>query len=283
MEYYKILKKYKLVLEQQTNNTQETNFFESLIGIVNNPSSVATMDTISQGKLKDVPLLGYVLNYLAPGASNSSLNDFLFGDFFSTIASSEITRLDPTMISRIPYLNKALSIYNTDKDNLGNNLILLLGFAALLYPKIQGPVNSVIKNIYSATPKFLQPVVGLLGFLLPIVLYTSPLIIYGYTFLDDIYYKDENGVERSLAEVLKEVLDWIQKKGEEFKTFLIDWYNENKTLKTKHSPEQNLLQYGWENLRNRPRTPAKYGGPDLMRGGLEGSSVAPQRSQRFTR
>lgn len=280
MEHYKILKKYQQICEQQTPDTQDSSFFDSVLSLINNPASIASMDTISSGELKDIPLLGNLLNTLAPGAANTSLNDFLFGSFFSTIASSEITRLDPTGISRIPYLNKALGIYNSDKENLGNNLILLLGFAALLYPKLQTPINGAIKTIVSSTPGFLQPIVGLVGFLLPVILYTSPLLIYGYTFLDDLYYKDSTGRERSFAEIFNEIMEWIKNKGIEFKDYLIKWYNDNKTLKTKHEPEKPLLQYMID-LRNRPRTPAKYGGPQIMGGRLGGTYTPSERSTRF--
>lgn len=280
MEYYKILNRYRLIIEQQQSNTSEdSSFLDSVLGFINNPATVASMDTISRGELKDIPLIGNLLNWLAPGVSNSSLNNFLFGGFFSAIVSSEVTRLDPTGISRIPYLNKALNIYNTDKDNLGNNLILFLGFAALLYPKLQTPINGVIKTIVSSTPSFLQPIVGLFGVLIPVILYTSPLLIYGYTFLDDLYYRDSSGNERSFSEIFNEILQWIQNKGMEFKDYLIKWYEENKVLKTKHSPDENLFQH-LQGLK-KPRTPAKYGGPQLMGGRLGGARIAPERSTRF--
>lgn len=276
MEYYKILDRYKLVREQQEDGSGIGGILDLLSGLGGGASA------ISNANLFTIPVVGQLTKWAyevfgatPPGWSSGSLNDFLFHpSFFTALMGSELTRLDPYGFSRLPYFAKGMQAWDNEKSTL-NAVVAFLGVAAVLYPRLSKPIGGALDTITKLAPKFLQPVLGIFCTLLLTVLYASPLLVYWSTMLDDYEYDN-----RPLKEVVTEIFDYLKAKGEEFKNFLINKYNELKVLKTKHNPDKNLFQH-LQTLQNIPRTPAKYGGPQLMGGRPGGTRIAPARSTRF--
>lgn len=253
MEYYKILDRYKLVREQQEDDSGIGGILDLLSGLEGGASAV------SNANIFTVPVVGQLTKWVyelfgatPPGFSSGSLNDFLFSpNFLTALMGSELTRLDPYGFSRLPYFAKGMQAWNNEKSTL-NAVVAFLGIAAVLYPRLSKPIGTALETITKLAPKFLQPVLGIFCTLLLTVLYTSPLLVYWSTMLDDYEYDG-----RPLKEVVAEIFDYLKAKGEEFRDFLIKRYKELSVLKTKHEPEKSLIQY-MGGLRNRD-TPAVMG------------------------